>query len=623
MDLHLSISPDHRQAVLNLPAGRHFPVEMLKQLIQRSGITQGLLREALVEAGRTEDHDREIILATGEDPAPAVPGEIDPPIVAGAKPRRVVKDECLGRWIAPVPAKPGIGVDGTEIPAPTDEPTSGIASLGHGIRHEESGEIFAARDGELTLTPERVLAVLMPGVPDRECSAIELQHDAHFKEAWIRLEPGEYLNPKDIALLLASKQVRFGIDRESCAAAMVGAPVLRTLVMARGTEPVPGIDARAEILIDDSIHLVEDADGRVDYTQMDCVKEITVGMELVRIHPATPGTDGMNFRGQVVKAKPGRDLDPAQFAGDGTRLRDSDRMVVEAAVDGVFKRTRSGGASVVAMFEVKGDLDMHTGAIETRHPVRISGDIKKGFKVKTEGDLAVGGSIEDARVSAQGNLTVKAGILPGMERVKAHGDVTARHINGRTVKCRNLKINGQISGSVIFATGEVTARAIMVSQVTAPVLVAADSLGDEGEQATIVQVGVDPYANAVLESARAGIADAQAAAAALRDRCKMYSHHVKQASLAGRDITEAAARLKAGLAEYEEACAKAATFEKILAEHEGAHPAADKLAAAARITVKGTVYPGVEIRIGDARLAIKTVMTRVTFVLKDGQISWF
>jgi uncharacterized protein (DUF342 family) len=256
--------------------------------------------------------------------------------------------------------------------------------------------------------------------------------------------------------------------------------------------------------------------------------------------------------------------------------------------------------------------------------VRISGDIKKGFRVKCEGDLDIGGSIEDARVTTQGNLVVKAGILPGKERVKAHGDIAARHIYGRTVKGRNIRVNGPISGAELLATGEISARSVVASHLTAPALVASDVIGNESEQRTVVHVGVHPFLNSQLERAREGIAEAQAQAASLKDRCKLHSQHVRQASASGRDVGDFANQLRKALAEYEEALNRAAELERVIAEQERAHPSADVLAAAAKVVVKGTVFPGVEIRIGPtARLAVKTALTRVTFALKDGQVVWF
>ena len=58
--------------------------------------------------------------------------------------------------------------------------------------------------------------------------------------------------------------------------------------------------------------------------------------------------------------------------------------------------------------------------------------------MKSSCDIQVDGSIEDARVSAQGNLQVKGGILPGQNRVKAHGDVHARFIEQREIKSRSV-----------------------------------------------------------------------------------------------------------------------------------------------------------------------------------------
>ncbi len=442
-------------------------------------------------------------------------------------------------------------------------------------------------------------------------------------EAWVELNAGEYCGREAMQIALNRVGIAFGIIAEALDAAARPERDVRTLVVAKGTPPEHGVNAEIEMLVDDTRHYQADEYDRVDFHDLGKIPEMKPGDPIARLRPATPGKPGMNVRGQVVKQKPGADIDLGQYAADGTRISPADKLLLVADTQGVFRRNRNGKFMVQPLLIVEGDVDFKVGNIDTTLPVLIKGDIKKGFTVKTTADLTVMGVIEDARVSAQGNITVGGGILPGENRVKAHGDLVARYISGREVKARNITATTSITASRLLATGDVGAKELIAGWTRCAGNVICDLLGNEGGQKTLVEVGVNPFEENLFEGAQRELKRLEGLLPSMKDHCKVVAHKLDKTEPGSEEHADVSNELREAVKAYSDACTRSAECAEIIKRHGDNAEAALKAGLGSRITVRKTAHVGVELRIaGLAHLDVWEPLRNVTFYYKEGNISW-
>ncbi len=432
-------------------------------------------------------------------------------------------------------------------------------------------------------------------------------------QAVVSLPAGETLDPAAAWDLLGRSGVVAGVRPEAFLALSEPADQDRTVVIAMGVAAQPGRHGWADHRIETGIRTA--VDGTIDWHEQRRMVEVDEGRELVTIHPPEPGRPGRDVTGRVLPPPPVSEVDPARIAGDGTRLVDGR---VEAAISGVFQKVQ-GKVAVAGLVPINGDLDLHHGNIDSKFPIRISGDVRTGFVVKSQGTIEVGGAIEDARVSAQGDLIVTGGILPGHQRVKAVGTVSARHIDSRVVKAGRLEVGGTVIHGVLMVTGEVVIRHMLGGTCTCGGSVTVDVLGSPAGLATVVQAGVDPYEQALWKAAVADHDAALAAVAAARQQVNLISRRLRDHAASGVDSGPDRVALAESLRVFEQASLRLHTGEHLVADHAARVAAAP--VAATTVTVRAIAHPGVIIGIGpQATYVVREPTRNATFRLFDGQV---
>ncbi len=399
---------------------------------------------------------------------------------------------------------------------------------------------------------------------------------------------------------LTAADVHAGLEPGALLAATRISESERTLVVARGRPPRHGADGRVELLIDEPVSVY--GAGTVDLHELHHFREVVAGAPIARLIAPDAGEAGWDVHGQALPAKPGRESAFGAILGPGCVVDEHDESLARAEIGGIYQRFTRGGRPFIQIapeVRVPGDVDMTIGNISSQYPVVVAGDVHTTFQLKSQASITVVGSIEDARVSARGDLVVKGGILQGAERVKAHGDLTARHIESREVKCRHLHVDYAIHFARIRATGHVTARDIMGGEVLAAGSLTCDTLGDPDGRPTLVQVGVNPFEEALVVWARGREDHLDAEIVAARERCRLLAHRVQTLLSAGEDHTGDDRQLRQALLALDDLRRLDQRCRAILAAHPARLEEAALLTAAARITVRKRLNPGTILRIGD------------------------
>jgi hypothetical protein len=599
------VAPDRLSARLRLPRDAHVDLASARDLLASAGLRVGIDGEALRAASAASAQERVLLIASGQPP-PAIPRleltrviEVGRPVTAG----QVVATTAHRGPVA------GVGVDG--LPIPVASP-----GIGLGLALGEDGVVVARRDGVLRTTGDGTLVVARDGVAETAVAQLVVQFDTRTTEAWCELPAHQHVPEALLCRLLAEQRIVRGVRGEVFAEASLPVDHPRRLHLATGVPPVPGEDGRLHLLIDERVHLRVDAHGRVDWHDHGRSEDVALGTPLARILPPTAGRHGVDARGACLEPRPGRPLDPARAIGEGTRLNAQEPDLIEAAVAGHFHRDRARRLCVQTRLVVDGDVDFRHGNIDTTLSVLVKGDVKAGFAIKSAGDIEVMGVIEDARISAQGRLIVKGGILPGGNRVKAHGDIDARYVTNREIKCHSLRVGGSLRWSRVLATGEVIAKEILAGEVICAGSITVDQVGNADGLHTRLQVGIDPFSERQFIAAREEHPRLVAAVHSGKERCKLIAHQI-----AGDPSR--AAELRAALEEFSAACARLAAGEACIERHAHQQQAHTKHQITAIIQVGNVAHRGVEVLFGEvAKLVLDQDLARPRFRWQDGAIVW-
>lgn len=602
----ITIAPDRLTARLLVPAGSHVDLAMARDLLASLGLKYGIDPDALRAAGTTAGEDRNLVIAAGEPPPDLSTLGLSPLIEPGAK---VITGQmvasCLHRG-----AVMGVGVDGQPVP-----PTV-IAGVGCGLRLTDDGTIIARRDGVLRKAGDGTLKVVIDGIAEVELATVSFQHDSKTAETWFDLLPRHFIPAGVLQRVLGEQRIVRGVRGEAFLEASLPDAAPRRIRVATGIPAKAGDDGRLDMQIDEAVHLKVDTHGRVDWHDHGRSEDVAEATPLARILPPTAGVHGVDVRGTYLEPKPGRPLDPARVMGEGTRLSVVQPDLIETACPGHFHRDRQRKLCVQPRLVVEGDVDFRQGNIDTKLSVLVKGDVKTGFAIKSAGDIEVMGVIEDARISAQGRLIVKGGILPGTNRVKAHGDIDARYVSNREVKCHTLRVGGSLRWSRVMATGDVIAKEILGGDLICAGNVMVDQVGNADGLGTRIQVGTNPFDERIFITAKEEHDRLVESVRTGKERCKLIAHQVSLDPTLGD-------QLRTALEEFSAACSRLAACEAALERHVARQSERARQQVTATVQVGGTAHRGLDLHFDEvAKLVLDQDLARPNFRMQDGAIVW-
>ncbi len=209
---------------------------------------------------------------------------------------------------------------------------------------------------------------------------------------------------------LARAGVKFGI-RESVVEDLVKNPVYdANVVVAVGKKPKEGKNGelRFEVDVKPDSSPKAGMQGKVDYRNIQTFASVAKDQVIAVRTPPEPGIAGITITGQELPAPEGSDVDLP--CGKNTRITDDGERLV-ADISGVAF-LEGNLVCVEELLHVSGDVDYSTGNIKYTGDVVIAGNVRPGFVVETEGNIAIGGEVEAAKiVSRNGIVTVNHGII--------------------------------------------------------------------------------------------------------------------------------------------------------------------------------------------------------------------
>jgi uncharacterized protein len=434
---------------------------------------------------------------------------------------------------------------------------------------------------------------------------IEVSRD-HFT-AYLHVKPGVHPTYEDVMRLLQAEKITAGIkDSEKIRLFLENTDLYdNTLIIASGKPFTLGTDAQIKYYFetDSRNEAEEDVAGRqkIDFRNVGSIVSVKAGDVIAAKVPAVQGEGGVTIYGQNLPGEWGMDV--TLKAGENVKM----------SASGLEYIAEVGGAPIISkgtirvdpIYIVDGDVDYSTGNITFHGTVAIRGSILDGFEVAASGDVIVENTIQSARVSAGGDVVVKRGILTREKGlVTADGNIYAKFIENATVECEgNVVVETAILNSRVYSNNRVIAMqndgTIIGGRVIAFDRIICRNLGSTVHTTTIAQVG---YRFEVQRKYLDGLARLHAVQKQIKEIQKNYEY----VSAAKSEDMDRIGKLRGDMV-------KLVRIQDQMKEDLTELNNGRIFNQFAMVEVEQTIFPGVNILIGDIRHSVGKEATYASF----------
>ncbi len=437
-------------------------------------------------------------------------------------------------------------------------------------------------------------------------------------KAYITFSPplngGATFSKEDIEKFLEQSGVNHGILYDKIQAIAKDRKHHEKYLIAVGTEKEDGKDGYIDFFFNTkkkSLTPKELDNGQVDYQNLGLVEQTHAGDTLLTIIPPTKGKNGKDVKGNVVHARPGKQVEKLT-PGNNIAISE-DKKSFYSEIDGQID-FQNRKISILPVLEINGDVGHSTGNIDFNGSVIIKGIVPTNFSVKAKGNIEVYGIVEGAYVESDADVFLYSGVM-GNERaiIVAGGDLTAKFIDSAKVS----------------VTGSITARSIMHSDITADdslnvvgkraVLVGgracvgkeveATIIGSTMETRTEVIVGNTP---AMLEKYRVLLEESEA----IKHKLKKTETIIQALNSVQDSLSEDKKNLM--LKSFHTKIYLTSEKSKIDKEVRELLPKLENKQG--RVGASEIIYPGVYVAIGSARMRVDSELKATSLVNRDGEV---
>ncbi|MBM4054863.1 MAG: DUF342 domain-containing protein [Planctomycetes bacterium] len=315
-------------------------------------------------------------------------------------------------------------------------------------------------------------------------------------------EKGVEITVNDILKFLKSKKIEFGIKEDAISVALNKVIqeniTVENILIAEGVNAIDGEDGKVEFLVEINKQVKPEVkdNGKIDYYNVSILENVEGKQILAKLIDPTPGKPGKNVYKEPIAPIPGK---PCSLpVGENTKISGKDNKLLISEIGGnvVYQ---GGFLSVKSCYIVEDDIDFSVGNITYKGSVAVKGNVKSGFRLNVDGNLEIGGTVEDAVINTNGNVLIKGGFVgSGRGIINSKGCVTIGFCRNQTIIAEEVKILREAIDCSIFAKNSVEVKggrlSIAGGQITAGKIIEVETLGSRSELFTEVEVGID-YSN--------------------------------------------------------------------------------------------------------------------------------
>ncbi len=406
--------------------------------------------------------------------------------------------------------------------------------------------------------------------------------------------------------ILTDNGVRFGLSPEYLNAMLTHCreenALLKDKTVSRGLLPLNGKDSFLRFAIEvGPLPGKLLGNGKIDFRERKMFVGVAQGQTIATRIPATKGTPGLNVSGDEFPQVPGKDI-PVTVSDDAEY--DEKSGLIRALHCGVLSMVGENSIKVCAKHTISGNIDYSTGNIESHGAVEIDGTILPGFKVNIHGDLLLGGNARSATINCQGNLVIKGGIIGKRCKVTVKGEADFKFMEqGRLRVNGNVIIRKQAYYARIMADGEIHCEAS--SQIISGVLMSGKSLdlgnvGSPNSPAALLAAGVAPGRYLRYLSMRAKLREME------QERLLFLQRFgLKKKIPLRKSLEESICTLHQDMAK----------LNLVPETSANAEDTGEEYLSGVTITIKGTIFCGTELQIGNVTKILEQDFTSVCFSL--------
>lgn len=329
---------------------------------------------------------------------------------------------------------------------------------------------------------------------DGQC-VVKISSDA--LTAWMMVLPaignGIPVSPAQAAEALERAGVCSGVISEAYLSACL--ECFRAFTVAKGTAPVNGTDGSVEELYPREVtpsFRVTDNDT-VDYRDLGWLQTVKTGDVICNVVQATPGSVGETVTGKTIPAKNG--VMPRVPMGKNLKYT-ADKTKIVAQCEGrlVFS---SEAFSVETCLVISGDVDGNVGNIAMPGDVVIKGNVLSGFTVFAKGSLSVSGVVENAYLSAQGDITISIGVKSdGSAVIESNKNINCKFVENGTLRAKGSITAEYIVNSTISALRDINITrgkgTLIGGNVRVGRKISAKTIGNSTNRPITISMGMDP-----------------------------------------------------------------------------------------------------------------------------------
>lgn len=457
------------------------------------------------------------------------------------------------------------------------------------------------------------------GKSQSNSTVIKISEDSLKAYAYICPDQGKGSYTKEeLYQKLKEYKVTYGLLEDEIEAVINEKRYYEDVLIATGEEPINGENGQFEFLFNTNVDTRPKilVDGSVDYRSMGEVPIVEKGDEIVRYIAATKGKNGMNVRGSVIPAKNGKEL--LALRGKGFYMSE-DKTTYYASITG--KVTYKDKLIVSNIFEISGDITNATGNVNFVGDVIIRGGVTTGCIIRASGSITVDGNVEAAQLIAGKDVTLKIGMQGGgIGYIEAGGNVSGKFFEQVKVIAK-----GNVSANAMLNCDIETEEAVIVSGKFGAIIggtimayrgISATTIGNMSEVKTKIYTGTerDLYIELMqIENEIKGLLkDLEKCLHGIERIDEMIEQNPEKESLLSKKRVEII-RLKI---EKDSLISKKSEIkQQILVTMEKVSDS--------KITVRKSIYPGVEISINGTKEFLKTENYNVTYQKRATEITCF
>lgn len=452
---------------------------------------------------------------------------------------------------------------------------------------------------------------------ERECYKLTVTPDKMkaYAKFYAASEGGEDMTAEEVIHDLELKGIRNGVKRDEIEAFFARREYCEDVLVAEGTAPVQGKDAYIEYKFntDKKARPTLLEDGSVDFFNLNILNLCAKGQELAVLHPEEPGVPGENLYGERIRANDVR----KEVLKYGNNIEISeDGNVLTSMVDGHVELVE-GKVFVSDVLAVE-NVDNSTGNIEYEGSIQINGNVRTNFMVRAKGDIVVKGVVEAAVLQAGGNIIIARG-MNGMGKgvLQAEGNIVAKFLENVTAEAKGYVASESILHSRVMAGGEVNVDGkrgfITGGRVCATGSINVKTLGSEMGADTVVEVGADPGIKERIAALQKKIAEDTKTLQSMQPVLMSTKQKLAQGvKLTPEQSKYVQSLVLANKQKNEEIEADTAELEEL---QKGINNTSGTV-----IRVKGMVYPGTKICIGDVSMVVQKSVHYCRFVRERGDV---